>query len=386
MIPAQVQKSIEQWFQKDAQSSFFERIELQEEALRLYGKLPFSQRYGKVLSHILSNMTVVIGEGENLVGGVKEIIPDAAQREFAEGLNRACWEGVSEEEKQRLIGFYYSPGWIKRRDPRFFSLGHLAFDWEAILEHGLGGLRDRARSVLESGVHAGDKAKTDFLLGAIESYEAQSAFILRYGAEAQRLAVRAGDDHQRYQLEDIAATCRHIATTPPRSFREALQLIWFVVLAAQKVAGCGVLCFARMDQYLLPFYEAGLKDGSLDRDRALGLIIEFFNKNNDIMSPADHMSQETDQVRNNLELTYDDPNYLIVGGWLAAGRSGVNELSFLLIQAAHELRLRNPFIVVRYHKGMDRNFRQAVCAAMRDNATVVIYNDEIGRASCWGRV
>lgn len=376
MIPAHVRDSITRWFDKDPHATFYERIELQDQALVMYEALPFSRRYGKVLAHILSRMTLVIQDGENLVGGVLEIIPDEAQRRFAEALSSGWWGSATEEEKQRLIAFYYSPGWIKRRDPRFFSLGHLAFDWENILAVGLRGLQEKAQAVLDSGIYAADEAKTDFLSGAVEAYAAQRAFISRYGDEAEDLAAAARGEADRARLLHLRDICRHIASDIPRTFQEALQLIWFIVLISQKTAGCGVLCFARMDQYLYPFYREGLRDGSLTREAALGLIIEFYNKNNDIMTPADHMSQETEQVRDNLELTYDDPNYLILGGRLDAERSAVNELSFLFVEAAHELKLRNPFIVVRYHEGMDRKFRRAVCAAMRDNATLVIYNDD----------
>ena len=88
------------------------------------------------------------------------------------------------------------------------------------------------------------------------------------------------------------------------------------------------------------------------------------------------MSQEIEATRYNLEVTYDDPNYLTLAGLLPDGSSGVNELSFLFVEAAHEMRLRNPFIVVRYHEGIDEAFWLAVCAAIRDNATIVVYSDE----------
>ena len=39
------------------------------------------------------------------------------------------------------------------------------------------------------------------------------------------------------------------------------------------------------------------------------------------------------------------------------------------------MRLRNPFLVVRWYPGIDPAFWRAACAAMRDNATVVAYSD-----------
>ncbi|MBD3307864.1 hypothetical protein GF339_15645, partial [candidate division KSB3 bacterium] len=70
-----------------------------------------------------------------------------------------------------------------------------------------------------------------------------------------------------------------------------------------------------------------------------------------------------------------DPNYLVIGGELPDHQPGVNELSHLFVEAAHNLRLRNPFIVVRYYQGIEKEFWLKVCDAMRDNASIIVYND-----------
>jgi formate C-acetyltransferase len=48
-----------------------------------------------------------------------------------------------------------------------------------------------------------------------------------------------------------------------------------------------------------------------------------------------------------------------------------------MVQAAHDLKLKNPFVVVRWHRGIDGTFFESVAAAMRDNATMVVYSDEV---------
>ncbi len=376
MLPCYIEKSIHQWFEKSEEATFYERIELFQEGWKLHESKSCAERYGSVLSHILDRMSVVIREEELLVGAVKEIIPDDEQRAFAEALVEERWGGVTEEQKQEWISFYYSPGWIKRRHPDFFTFGHLAFNWDTLIEKGLLWYVKKAEGLLDAGTYAGNEEKESFLKGAILAYEGIINFIRRYAAEAKSLSASAPTPEEKTRLEEISALCGRIAEGPANSFREALQLIWFVTLASQKVAGCGVFCFSRMDQYLLPFYEKDRTEGRLSRDEALVLIEDFYNKNNDIMTAADHMSQEASNVVNNLEVTYDDPNYIIIGGWLKPGVSGVNELSFLFIRAAREMRLRNPFIVVRYHEGIDNAFWMDVADAMRRNATVVIYNDE----------
>lgn len=377
MIPKHVKKSIDRWFDKSDEATFYERIVLQEEAVKQYSHEPYAIRYGHILEYILEHMSVIIKDGERIVGSVLEIIPTKEQREYAENLSEMWWgDHVSEEERQKRVSYYFTHGWAKRRNPIFFSLGHLAFDWETIISKGLGWYAQKTRDLLASGVYAHDIDKTNFLSGALIAYEAYSTFIRRYAHEAKMMAAQTADEQEKSRLLTIHEICDHIATEGARGFYDALQLFWLIVLVAQKVAGCGVFCFSRMDQYLLPYFESDLENGRIKEEEAYELIIEFFNKNNEIMFPTDHMSQESESTKKNLEVTYDDPNYLIIGGKLKDGTSGVNRLSWLFLEAQHELRLKNPFIVVRWHKGIDQAFWLRTCEAMRANATVVVYNDE----------
>ncbi|MDO4523645.1 MAG: pyruvate formate lyase family protein, partial [Eubacteriales bacterium] len=124
----------------------------------------------------------------------------------------------------------------------------------------------------------------------------------------------------------------------------------------------------------------------MTEDRAVELLQEFYFHNNEIMVQTDHMSQEIETTQYTLEVAYDDPNYLILGGRLSDGRSGVNALSFRMVEAARAMKLRNPFIVVRYHDGINEEFWRYCCDAMRENTTLVFYNDEtmIPALKYWG--
>ena len=91
MIPKHVQKSIGKWFDKSDEATFYERIVLQEEAVKKYTGEPYAVRFAHILGHILANMTVIVNEGERIVGSVLEIIPTAEQREYAESLSVKWW-------------------------------------------------------------------------------------------------------------------------------------------------------------------------------------------------------------------------------------------------------------------------------------------------------
>lgn len=371
LTPAMRQK-LTQMIHKDYRATFYERLDCLKDSEPLFEDLPYPQRYGKTLQYSLDRISICIHSDEKIVGSVKEIIPSQAQIDTVEKLTHDWWDRSLPEIQQKILWFY-SYNWLRRRPPWFYSFGHLGLDWEKLLSRGLGGYLADARRLLEKA--AGDETQKNFLAGAILCYQALSLFIQRYAEEAEALAGAAGDEPEKNRLIEIASICRSISTEPAQSFREALQLIWLIVLPLMKVCGCGVFDLGRMDQYLLPYFAADLERGRLTRNEALELIVEFFYKNNEIMSPADHMSLDDVKTQFTLEMTFDDPNYIILGGLLPGNRGGVNEVTHLFIEAQHILQLRNPFIVLRYYSGIDEDFWQKACAAMRDNATIVIYND-----------
>ncbi|MCX7709216.1 MAG: hypothetical protein N2484_05140 [Clostridia bacterium] len=374
MLPKRIEQSIEKWFDKDYRATFYERIEYLVESEHRYEKLSYAVRYGKTLEYTLDRISLPIEAEEKLIGSVKEIIPTDEQKEIAEKLSKEWWE-IAPEEIQKKILWFYSYGWLKRRPPWFYSFGHLALDWEGIIQKGLAGYITEAEAkAVETSVKE-DEKKASFIEGATICYRAISKYIQRYAAQAKFEAEKCNDPGRKAELLKIAESCAHISEKPARSFYEAIQLIWLIVLPLMKVCGCGVFNLSRMDQYLYPFFKADMESGVLTEQEALELIEEFYNKNNDIMTPTDHMSQELDATKYTIEVAYDDPNYLTLGGLLKGDKPGVNELSYLFVEAAHHMKLRNPFIVVRYYKGIDRKFWLKVCDAIRDNATIVVYND-----------
>lgn len=361
MVSAGLQKRINEWFDRDNAETFVERIDKVFESEKLFKDEEAAIAYGHTLEHILNGISVDITDDEKLVGSVRQRMlseeEDAAIRK-----EYKRWWNIPTEERHKKALFYYSEGWLRCRPYWFVSFGHLAMDWESLIGEGLLALKKKAEDRLAG---ASDHNQQVFLKGAVICYDAIIGYIRRYAKEAKSQG-----------KNELAADLEQIAEGPAKTYKQALQLLWMIILVEQKVCGCGVLNLSRMDKYLYPYYERDVKAGILNDEEALALLHEFYFKNNEIMVQTDHMSIETEGTANTLEVAFDDPNYLILGGLNADGSSAVNPLSFLMIQAARDLRLRNPFIVVRYHDGIDENFWKAVCEAMRANATIVIYNDE----------
>ncbi len=361
MLSHSLKNRVEDLFGRDYKATFMERIYKILESELLFKDEPDAIRYGHTLKHVLEEITVVIDEEDKIVGSVLTRIPSQEEEDYIRLVYKKWWD-MSTEERHKKALFYYSEGWLKCRPYWFVSFGHLAMDWEGLLSEGLLKMKENAEKVYRQ---EGDEDSKNFLSGVVIAFDAIIHYIERYAIKAEEKG-----------NTKLAKELHHIAKNPPETFYQCLQLIWLVTLVLQKVGGCGVLNFSRMDKYLNPYYEADVKAGILNKETALELIQEFYYKNNEIMVQTDHMSQEIETTKYTLEVAYDDPNYLTLAGINKDGTSGVNELSFLMVEAAEDLRLRNPFIVVRYHKGIDGTFWRNVCQAMRSNATIVIYNDE----------
>lgn len=361
VVERYLKEQIDEWFERDYRETFMERIERILEAETLFANEEGAVQYGHTLEYVLSGISVVIRDKERIAGAVNMRIPDKEEEERITAVYKRWWDMPTKERHKKIL-FYYSEGWLKCRPYWFPSFGHLAMDWETILDKGLAWMCGKAKRGLEETCSEDQRT---FLTGTILCYEALEHFIGRYAKEAERMG-----------RGELACNLKQIQKGPVRTFAQALQLLWLLTLVLQKVCGCGVLNFSRMDQYLYPYYRRDVEEGRLERDEALRLLEEFFFKNNEIMVQTDHMSQEIETTAYTLEVAYDDPNYLILGGKNADGTTGVNELSYLMVEAAQELGLRNPFLVVRYHEGIPKDFWKCSVRAMRENTTLVLYNDE----------
>ncbi len=311
-----LQERIDKWFEKDYRSTFMERVYLVAETESMFGGQPKAVRYANTLKYILERISQPVRGDEPIVGAVEEKVPTPEEHEKFIGLYKKWWDRPTEERQKDTL-FYYSEGWLKCRPPWFVSYGHLALDWEGILERGLLSYKNEAADCLEK---QDEQNKKDFLTGMLICYESIIGYIKRYAAAAERGG-----------RSDIAAGLEHIAERPPRTMREALQLIWLLTIIFMKVAGCGVLNYGRMDQYLYRFYKNDIGNGADDGD-VMELLKDFYFKNNEILVLTDHMSQEIEEVRYTLEVTYDDPNYVTLAGKRYDGKNSVNGLSYIMLR------------------------------------------------------
>ncbi len=167
--------------------------------------------------------------------------------------------------------------------------------------------------------------------------DAAIVFAERHADLADELASTEADPARREELERIAEVCRWVPAHAPRSFWEAIQMYWFVHLGTvTELNGWDAMNPGHLDQHLRPFYEKGLADGTLDRERAKELLEALWIKFNN------HPAPPKVGVTAKESGTYNDFTNINFGGLTADGSDGVSDLSYLLLEVVDEIRLLQP--------------------------------------------
>jgi len=209
--------------------------------------------------------------------------------------------------------------------------GHMVLDFERVLDIGLDGY---ARDIEHyRGLHPG---KEDFYEALTILLRAIQGLILRYADAA------AG--------EGMAARLRHIAHGRPRTFHEALQLVW--ILHALNNADS----YGRLDWYLHPFYEADVAAGRLTPGRAAALVGELCLKN-----------EAAQQIQN-----------MTLGGVDAQGRDFYPPLTKIIIDVTREVGYKGPNLCLRVTPTMPREIWDAALDSIATGIGLpALYNDGV---------
>ena len=238
-------------------------------------------------------------------------VPEAVARELAWWESQRLvppWEGTVVGNHLRVLIDEGVVEWPKS------YFGHIIPNFDAALAKGYVGIRTDAEARLAALPPDGEglAARRDFYRAVTLVCEGAIAFGARYAAKARTLAVRTRRAERREQLLTIAAICDRVPGLPPRSFREALQTVWFVHWFNEEEApAVHTHSFGRFDQYLYPFYRRDVDAGSLTREEALELVAAFWIK-----------CYRTFEQR-----------HTMLGGRTREGQDGANELTDICLDA-----------------------------------------------------
>ena len=143
---------------------------------------------------------------------------------------------------------------------------HLAINHARLLREGLRGYEERARSAMDA-LDLTDPESIDklaFYRAVLTVIPAVRRWARRYAGLARELAAKEQSPSRIRELELMARTCERVPFEPARSFREAVQAVWFSQVLLQIESNGHSLSYGRLDQYLLPYYQADV-EGEIGR-------------------------------------------------------------------------------------------------------------------------
>lgn len=220
----------------------------------------------------------------------------------------------------------------------WMNYDHYAPDYETFLRLGVQGTLDRIK--VAAAEHAGDPKKVQFLEACRISMQGFSDMLDRYADAAWEKAENTeGEPRQRFR--ELSRICRSLTISPPATFHEALQLIWMTHLTFSML-GRYAMAFGRLDQILYPFYIQDKEQGLLTDDQALELLACTLIK-----------------IGERRLFSSDDTVNIAIGGLKRDGSGGVNELSYLLLQAVEDCRIPGPNLSARFYKDVPEAFVDA---------------------------
>ena len=183
---------------------------------------------------------------------------------------------------------------------------HFCQEMSLGLQAGWGGLLAKIRHYC--GQRGPDHA--DFYAGLEQCVLGMQAWMRTNVDEARRMAATATDPYLRQNLLDMAEMNERLIDAPPHTFREACQWITWYEMAARMYNGSGSL--GRIDLMLQPYYERDAAAGILGDEEAIFHIACYLILNTD---------------------------YMQLGGPDEHGNDVTSRVSYLVLEAAHRLKI-----------------------------------------------
>jgi formate C-acetyltransferase len=217
-----------------------------------------------------------------------------------------------------------------------------------------------------------DLKKREFYESIILTSEGIIILANRYAIEADRLAKSCNDSKRKLELMEIARICKKIPASPPETFYEAIQFVWFTQLGGILSENPLALNPGRFDQYMYPYYRKDIENNLIKDDMVQELIQSLWIKYSEWVWTISSNTAE-------FFAGYNQFQNLTVGGKKRNGKDGINPLSFMCLEATEKIRTHQPGLSVRIHQDSPSSFLNAVTDLVsKGTGFPAIHNDTVG--------
>jgi len=364
-------------------------------------------RFAKAMEHYLENMTISISNNEYIVGNrttktvgtplYPEVRIDSIRQDIDTYEKRPVQKLLISEEDKNYLKNEIIPYWSNEEktvrkhyidivddkakeimEKLVFTvdvqmtngIGHFFPGHHNVLKYGLQGLYEKANKELNKINKNSPSELINFYNSVVITLNASMKFILRFSELAKQLASSEEDIRRKKELIEIADNCKFISKNPPKTFKQALQLIYFNQLICGLEDGGFAISVGRLDQDLYKYYQNDKRNGLISDTEIDFLLKCFFIKlssiYNYVFSLAVNAGEGPPIAEN-----------LTIGGLTREGNDAVNDLSYLILDAYKDLQTVQPTFSVRVSKKTPKDFLIKVGKSIKDGASIALFNDEV---------
>ena len=291
--------------------------------------LPPSRRAAELFKLICELVPIKIEEGD-LIAGRYAVAGEGECYSYTE--KRFDFpDALSAEEKAVMRELL-----DKFRITARFDKGHFCADHARILSRGLISYEERVKEELTRSELT--EQKRDLLEAMLISIDAALIYTRRFSALAQNMYEERGGEW----LLRIKEAFLKVPYLPAESIYEAICAVWIMhTLLPISDDSWASISLGRMDSYLYPYYEKSLCEGE-SRESVKEYLKCLFRL---------------------LNSYGDGACALNVGGLSPEGEDETNELSYLIIEVEHEMRMESPILAVRVHESTPKRLLDSVIDA-----------------------
>lgn len=387
-----------------------ERARLVTESYRQTEGEPYILRRAKSLRYLLEHMTIFIDDEELIVGNhaskprCAPIFPEFGLFDKKEldlmPTRKVDTLQISDEDKEFLLNdifpywkgkstgeravHYFSPKLLKILDSpyRVFNPlsrtrsghGHYLPNVRKVIQKGFSFIQQEVqKNLTQLDFCDPDYAeKLQFYQAALICIEGVKSFQERYAALAENMAKVCTDARRKQELLMISSNCRRVPYKPARTYFEAVQSFWFVILIDYCGQNGSSISGGRIDQILRPYYEKELSAGTLTKEEAQEILECLWIKHSDIIKAGTYSS-----VRNNGG--FSTANNIVLGGLDENGEDAVCDFTFVCLDAEESVFNSEPNTSIRLSsKNPDAYARRVLeILVKKQGGKMPFFNDDI---------
>lgn len=278
--------------------------------------------------------------------------------------------------------------WLKCQLDEAGAMGHIVPNFQTLVDHGVGAMIANFDILAKQAEPGSEKAS--FYISARDSFKGVQVYFQNWAGIADNAAKSATNPEDKANMEDVRDRLTRLATHPPETFHDAVQLIFSAHCCLHLVGE--LTAFGRLDQILWPLLSADLEAQRTTLDRAQDVMDCLWIKIGEhaFVNRAfiyDCRGYGTGSV-NGFGANFHQGGginqwvqQVTVGGYKPTDddtpEGGANPVTLLCLRSARRIPVNAPSLSLRTYKGIPQEYiDEAATAILSGGAQPTLYNDD----------